>query len=194
MSQEHIPTTSDSDLLLLLQQNDEYVFVLLYKRYWPELMRLAAPFLEDVDTCQEIVQELFVTLYNKRSTLRIKISISAYLYVSLRNRIRNHIRNRSTYNRHIGLFKRLCSPGTNDVEQTVNRNELQREIMVCLNGMPEKYRQVYMLYNEGRCPLKEIAVILERPVDTVEKQFRKAVFLLRQHLSFFKENGGSLAS
>ena len=194
MSQVNIPTTTDNDLLMLLQQNDDYVFVLLYKRYWSELMRLAEPFLEDTDTCQEIVQELFVTLYNKREKLHIKISISAYLYVSLRNRIRNHIRNRSTYNRHIGLFKRLCTPGTNDVEQTVSRNELQREIMVCLSGMPEKYRQVYLLYNEGRCPLKEIATLLGRPVDTVEKQFRKAVFLLRQHLTFFKGNGGSLPS
>jgi RNA polymerase sigma-70 factor (ECF subfamily) len=82
----------------------------------------------------------------------------------------------------------------NDVEQFVNRTELERQIMVCLNGMPAKYRQVYLLYNQGRCPLKQVAFVLNRPVDTVEKQFRKAVGMLREHLTFFRENGGRQAS
>jgi RNA polymerase sigma factor (sigma-70 family) len=189
MSQNHSPSFDDRDLLMLLRQDGEYGFALLYEKYWAMLMRLAEPFLEDADTCQEIVQELFVSLYTKREDLQIKISISAYLYVSLRNRIRNHIRHRAIYNRHIGTIRRSYIPVTNDVEQFINRSELEREIMVCLSEMPEKCRQVYLLYNQGRCPQKQIAVILNRPVDTVEKQFRKAVLLLRQHLSFFQENG-----
>ncbi len=194
MSQNHSPVCDDRDLLMLLRQDGEYGFALLYEKYWSMLMRLAEPFLEDTDTCQEIVQELFVTLYKKREELQIKISISAYLYASLRNRIRNHIRHRTIYNRHIGIMKRSYIPVMNDVEQFVNRREFEREIMLCLNGMPEKYRQVYLLYNHGRWPLKQIAVILNRPVDTVEKQFRKAVLLLRQHLIFFQKNGGSSPS
>ncbi len=190
MSQNCSPSFDDRDLLLLLRQDGEYGFTLLYEKYWSSLMRLAEPFLEDTDTCQEIVQELFVSLYNKREELHIKISISAYLYVSLRNRIRNHIRRRTIYNRHIGIMKRSHIPVTNDVEQFVNRSELEREIMVCLNDMPEKYRKVYLLYNHGRCPLKQIAVILNRPLDTVEKQFRKSILLLRQHLTFFQQKGG----
>lgn len=194
MSQNHSPSFDDSDLLMLMQQNGEYGFALLYEKYWTPLIRLAEPFLEDTDTCQEIVQELFVTLYKKREELHIKISISAYLYVSLRNRIRNHIRRRTIYNRHIGIMKRSYMPSANDVEQFVNCNELEREVTACLSEMPEKYRQVYLLYNHSKCPLKEIAVILNRPLDTVEKQFRKAVLLLRQHISFFQKKGGGLVS
>ncbi len=66
--------------------------------------------------------------------------------------------------------------------------------MACLDEMPEKCRQVYIMSNQGTCPLKQIAVLLNRPQDTVEKQFRKAIHLLRKHLSFFREKGGEVLS
>jgi RNA polymerase sigma factor (sigma-70 family) len=183
MNQEHLAAFDDRELLVRLQQNDELVFTLLYQKYWLVLTRLATPFVEDIDTCHEIVQDLFVTLYRKRTLLKIKISLRAYLYRSLRNKIRNHIRRRRIYNRHLSVAKPSHPDMTNDVEQFVNRIELEREIMACLNQMPVKLRRVYLLYNQERHSLKEIAMLLDRPVDTVEKQFRKAVLLLRNHLS-----------
>ncbi len=124
MSQNYHLPFDDKDLLIRLQQNDEYVFSQLYQRYWTGLMRLAASLIEDTDTCQELVQELFVALYNKRSRLHINMSISSYLSVSLRNRIRNHIRHRSIHNRHIEAITRSATGVTNDVEQFINRSEL----------------------------------------------------------------------
>ena len=194
MNREQYTEFDDKQLLSRLQQNDEYVFTLLYEKYWPVLMRMAAPLVGDYDTCKEMVQQLFVTLYNKRSQLQIKISLSAYLYVSLRNKIRNHIRHESIYHRHLKVARRSYPGTTNDVEHFVNRSELERAIVSCLNEMPPKCREVYLLYNQGRCPLKQIAAFLNRPVDTVEKQFRKAMLLLRDHLSFFHQNGGHLLS
>ncbi|HEY4286612.1 MAG TPA: sigma-70 family RNA polymerase sigma factor [Puia sp.] len=174
----------DRNLLLQLAEDDEAVFTLLYQKYWPLLMRVAASFIDDNDTCKEIVQELFVALYKKRARLKIKISLSSYLYASIRNRIRNHIRHQSVYNKIIRDVKRKHTASTaNNVEQFVNKSELEREIYVCLNDMPVKCRQVYLLYQQNRCPLKNIAALLDRPVDTVEKQFRKAVHLLRIHLN-----------
>src|ERR1700754_1749523 len=90
----------DRDLLGKLSQNDSAAFTALYQKYWPVLTHLASGYVEDKDTCKEIVQELFVTLYRKRSALKINVSLSSYLYVSLRNKIRNHIRHQSVDNRH----------------------------------------------------------------------------------------------
>src|SRR5271155_5628201 len=89
MNKNNAPVFDDRDLVYRLRQEDESVFSLLYQKYWPVLMRLASGFIADRDTCEEIVQELFVTLYRKRSQVKIKISLSSYLYVSLRNKIRN---------------------------------------------------------------------------------------------------------
>ena len=184
MNKDHSQPFDDHELLLRLLQNDEAAFTLLYQKYWPVLVRLALKVLHERDICEEIVQELFITLYRKRSQLKIKISLSSYLYVSLRNRIRNYIRFQSIYNKHIRIAKRADAAATsNDVEQFVDRSDLQREISICLNGMPMKCREVYLLYHQVQCPLKKIALLLDRPVDTVEKQFRKAILLLRDHLT-----------
>jgi RNA polymerase sigma-70 factor (ECF subfamily) len=48
--------------------------------------------------------------------------------------------------------------------------------------MPERYKEVYLLHDESHYTIKKISEILNRPVDTVEKQFRKATELLRNHL------------
>jgi RNA polymerase sigma-70 factor (family 1) len=184
MNQNNAPVSDDKDLVHRLRQDDEGGFTLLYQKYWPVLMRLASGFVADRDTCKEIVQELFVNLYRKRGQLKIKISLSSYLYVSLRNKIRNYIRQQSIYNKHIRVANRTNAAAiSNDVEQFVNRVELEKEINACLNGMPRKCREVYLLYQQDRCPLKQIAGMLDRPVDTVEKQLRKAVLLLRARLS-----------
>lgn len=184
MNQNYLRNLDDKELVNRLLQDDEGSFTLLYEKYWPVLVREASGFVADSDTCKEIVQELFVTLYRKRSQLKIKISLASFLYVSLRNKIRNHIRHQSIYNRHLRSAKRSNpTPTSNDVEQFVNRVELEKEIDSCLNGMSRKCREVYLLYQQNRFPLKHIAAMLNRPVDTVEKQFRKAVRLLRAHLS-----------
>jgi RNA polymerase sigma factor (sigma-70 family) len=174
----------DKDLLSRLGTSDEDVFDDLYRKYWSVLIQLAAGFLEDRDTCKEIVQELFVTLYKSRHHLKINISLSSYLYVSLRNRIRNHVRRESIYNRHIRVVKRSQTGlMTNDVEQSLRYSELERSINACLNEMPAKYKEVWLLYQQTQCTMKVIAKMLHRPVDTVEKQLRKAVCLLREHLT-----------
>ncbi len=174
----------DKDLLIRLATSDEYVFDDLYRKYWSVLIQLASGFIEDRDTCKEIVQELFVTLYKSRDHLKINVSLSAYLYVSLRNRIRNHVRRESIYNRHIRVVKRSQSGSmNNNVEQSLRYSELEKSINICLNGMPAKYKEVWLLYQQTQCTLKVIAQMLHRPVDTVEKQLRKAVFLLRDHLT-----------
>jgi RNA polymerase sigma-70 factor (ECF subfamily) len=64
----------------------------------------------------------------------------------------------------------------------MNLKQLQKEISSSLNRMPEKYKEVYLLHDESQFTIKKISKILNRPVDTVEKQFRKATELLRNHL------------
>lgn len=184
MNEQYSQTFDDQHLILQIQQGNESGYSLLYQKYWPVLVRVASGFLSDPDSCEEIVQDLFVTLYRKRSQLKIKISLSSYLYAALRNKARNYIRHQSIYKKHLSVAKQFNSRnGANDVEQFVNRIELEKEINSCLNGMSRKCREVYLLYQQNRCPLKQIAVMLNRPVDTVEKQFRQAVLLLRVHLS-----------
>lgn len=172
----------DNDLIHLIHKNDDQAFRLLYNRYWGPLLNFAAHYLDDSHSCEELVQELFVQLHVRSASLCIKSSVSSYLYAALRNKIFNYLRNKAVYKKHVGIAANGSCTTQNNVEQFINLKQLQKEISSSLNRMPEKYKEVYLLHNENHYTIKKISEILNRPVDTVEKQCRKATQLLRNHL------------
>jgi len=92
------------------------------------------------------------------------------------------LRNQSVYNRHVKKAGNNRMQSCNDVEQMIDLGELQRGIRFSLKRMPLKYSEVYILHDENSYTLKKISEILDRPVDTIEKQLRKARCLLRNDL------------
>jgi RNA polymerase sigma factor (sigma-70 family) len=173
---------ADAELLTIIMNGDVKAFDKLYKRFWKPLLYFASQFIEDQDSCKEIVQGLFVHLLIRRETLKVTSAIRPYLYTSLRNRINNHIRDRTVYKRHIRLASKGLASVSNDVEQFVDYVELKEKVATCLSEMPVKYREVYLIHFQHQYTIKKVAFILNRPVDTVEKQLRKAKAILRSRL------------
>jgi RNA polymerase sigma factor (sigma-70 family) len=172
----------DAELLNLMKNQDLIAFDVLYKRYWDPLLHFASQFLEDEDSCEEMVQELFVHLHKRHKSLNITTAIRPYLYTSLRNRIFNYVRSRAIYKRHIALACSEIVYISNDVEQFIDFVELNKKIALCLKQMPAKNREVYLLHFYEQYPLKKVAFMLKRPIDTVEKQLRRAKSILRNYL------------
>jgi len=172
----------DPDILQMIGQNNEEAFKILYKKYWRLLLKYASTYISDEYVCKEIVQELFVHLHSSSSRLKIYSSFSSYLFVSLRNKIFNYLRNQSVYKKHVKKAGHFGTRACNDVQQSIDLNELQKGIRFSLKKMPVKYSEVYILHDENSYTLKKISEILDRPVDTIEKQLRKARCLLRNDL------------
>lgn len=78
---------TDSELLSLLRQGVESGFTEIYNRYWKNLLVVAANKTGDLDEAEEIVQDLFVSLWNRRETLEITSSLNNYLAVSVKYRV-----------------------------------------------------------------------------------------------------------
>ncbi|MFL9483702.1 RNA polymerase sigma factor [Chitinophagaceae bacterium LWZ2-11] len=179
----HSETTMMTDELLveMIQQNKVEAFGLIYVKYKPTMLKLASGYLKDKSTCEEIIQELFTVLYQRSCYLSVKGSLSSYLYTSLHNKILNHLRDQSTYKKH--TFLAGAAPDNllyhNDVETFVFYQDTQKKLQNALNTMPERYKEVYVLNRQDALTIKEISQILKRPIDTVEKQLRKAVSILR---------------
>jgi RNA polymerase sigma factor (sigma-70 family) len=166
----------------LMQGNTQSVFTWLYNKYWEPLLHYAANYIRDRDTCEELVQKLFIHLFVTGRKLNINASVSSYLYVSLRNRIYNHFRDQAVYKRHTSKAGMDHQWWHNNVDQAIGLMELQKEIHKVLDRLPAKYREVYLLHERDMFPVKQIASMLDRPHDTVEKQLRRALNLLREHL------------
>jgi RNA polymerase sigma-70 factor (ECF subfamily) len=164
---------------------DDAVFEVLYKKYWDTLLNFAKKYLADTETCKEIVQELFVTLHLKRNTITVNVSLSSYLFTSLRNKIINHLRNETLYKKHLSIAGRAYLNITtgNEGELLMDVWDLEKQIVCCLNKMPGKYREVYMLTMQQANTIKVTAEILQRPVSTVERQLRISVKLMQEYLN-----------
>ena len=173
---------TEQEIVEKITKNEKDVFGILYKKYNRQLLNYASTYVTDHSLREEIVQALFASLCVRNTPLRITSSLSSYLYVALRNRIYNHLRDQAVYKKHVTLAGKKWIRSNNNVEQSINLMELQREINFSLNNMSEKYKQVYLLHEQDHYTVKRISQLLNRPVDTVEKQLRKAVYLLRDHL------------
>jgi len=177
----------ESEVVKKMMRKDKQAFDILYSKYWKPLSVYAETFISDKPTCEEVVQELFINLYTKVGQLNINSSLSSYLFIALRNRIFNYLRKEAVYKKHISRAgKRKLYATNNNVEQFISMMEIQQQINSSLNAMAGKYKEVYVLHEQGHYTIKEISALLNRPVDTVEKQLRKAVHFLREHLREYR--------
>jgi len=170
----------------LNHQDNQQLFTRIYTDYWNPLIRYSRNYLDDKETCKEIVQDLFVHLHGRISTLKVRTSFSSYLYTALRHKILNYLRDSAVYKKHISIAAARDTNIPSNVEQLINFKELQEAISIFLPLMKTRYREVFLLRHQDQLTVKRIAAVLHRPIDTVEKQLRKANQLLRAHL---EQNG-----
>lgn len=176
------PTT---DLLLwqeITKDNTE-AFNRLFYDYWPALNRFATSYLADHSEREEVLQELFIELYQKRHHIHIRSSLHSFLKAFTRNRILNYLRNRSLYQKHVVQAGRLKMYSEDNTEAKLSMKETEARIRQALSVMPLKYRQVYVLNRECQYSLVKVASLLNRPLATVEKQLVKALQFLRGELA-----------
>lgn len=165
-----------------MHEGDRAAFELLYRKYWRRLYDSAYKRVQSREDCEEIIQELFLDLWTKRQHVTITTSLEVYLFTALRYKIYNYIRSQLTKRAHVDYVTSLGIPQANLVEDQLYYEELQQNLHQGLAQLPEKYRRVYELSRHQEYTYREIAQLLNLPIDTVEKQMAKALQLLRLHL------------
>jgi len=157
----------------------EYAFEVLYKKHTVKLLSVAVKKVDDYETAQELVQDVFISLFELRDSLNPKISVQAYLYVALKNRILNHYRHQSVQKRY-EQYMALQQPAvTENVVSQLQGKELELQLNEEIKKLPLQCRTVFLLSRKEGLPYKEIATELNISVNTVEQHMRKALRILR---------------
>jgi len=84
--------TSDVQLIDRLKSGDESALTAIYKKYWQQLFLSAYNVLKDKQACEDVIQELFIKIWNNRDNIEIAVSLKAYLYASIRYEVYRQIR------------------------------------------------------------------------------------------------------
>jgi len=177
---------SDSELTMLFQQHDRKAFEEIYRRYWHPLFLHAYHILDDEDEAQDIIQDLFISFWNKSFADRIHTSLKSYLYVMVRNKVLNHIRKNKINANFIQLLSTKLTEKDFNTVQYMEQKELAGLIDQEIDLLPPRMKQVFEMSRKEFMTHKEIAERLGTSEETVKKQITNSLKLLRvkfdQHL------------
>lgn len=164
-----------------IQQGDIQEFEKLFRKMYTDLCHYAMKFLKDMDSAEEIVQDLFYHYWKNREQIKIKTSLKAYLYQATRNKCLKVIEHNAVRQKHADSIM-LNSDEQGDPAQTLEADELSEIIDKTLNQLPERNRKIFIMSRFEGLKYNEIANELSISVKTVEANMGKALKLFRANL------------
>jgi RNA polymerase sigma-70 factor, ECF subfamily len=156
-------------------------FERLFKELFSPLCGFSVKYIYDLDDAKNLVHEVFVSVWEKFESLPDDTNYKSYLYTAVRNKSLNFIRDTK---KHIALDDMNSEEPM--VENLVMETaELEKEIEIALQSLPEKCREVFEMNRQEGLKYAEIAQKLNISIKTVEAQMSKALAILREHLKEF---------
>lgn len=166
-----------------LQRGNRQLFNQLFSDYYVNLCRFAYTYINDDDISEEIVQEVFISLWEQRESLNINTSIRSFLYTSVKNRSLNYIRNSKTRIHHENEFAKEQDSKVSHIVDFCEREELNYLIEQAVAELPEQCRAIFEMSRYQNLTYNEIAQRLDVSPKTVENQMGIALKKLRGKLS-----------
>lgn len=161
------------------QPLDEAALQKLFDAYYSSLCRFASGYLSDADAAEDIVQQVFINLWNHREEIQPDKQIKSYLFTSVKNRCLNHIRDHKKYRSYyLDVEAELEIPV--EEKDTFTEAELENRLNLALDKLPEKCREIFLLCRFEEMKYKEVADKLNISPKTVEAQMSKALKILRE--------------
>jgi RNA polymerase sigma-70 factor (ECF subfamily) len=178
MMHPKVDIPQSKSFFLRIQAGEQEAFKLAFDVYYRHLVLYAHRFLGDMDLSENIVQNVFVTLWEKRAALQIE-SIKAYLIVSVRNQCHNEIKHQKVVRDYEARF----ANAENETIPDFPDPEIMAKINKAINELLEQRRRIFTMNRVDGMRYKEIAEALNISPKTVEVQIGKALKCLRESLA-----------
>lgn len=175
----------DVNLVTQLNEGNKVAFENIYDRYANDLYRFVFNRIRLKEVSEEIVQEIFVSLWSKRAELRIG-SLSSYLYAASKYQMLTYFRSdkvRKKYAAEFALY--LSERRDNSIEEFMNVSDLHSLIERAIQELPEKCREAFRLSRFEHFSIAEIAERMNISPRTVENYLTQALRHLRLSLGEF---------
>lgn len=175
-------------LLEEIRAGNNRAFEYLFKNYYPRLRGYAIRFIEDEETVRDIIQECFLRFWEKRALLTA-VSVTSLLFAMVRNGCLNYLKHLSLVEKYRieylakidGEERLYYADFAMDAEHKLLYAELQEQINIVMNQLPERAREVFVLSRFKGLKNREIAEQLQISTTAVEKHISRALFYFSKH-------------
>jgi RNA polymerase sigma-70 factor (family 1) len=175
---------SDELLVRLMRVDDNDAFNEIYKRYWKPLFQSARYKVRSDEIAEELLQNLFLNLWEKRAVHQIE-NLSAYLFGVLKYQIVNHYRALFLAEKYVDFAQSQLEEQVHAADVAVNIKEIVSIFEEVLQQLPQKTSRVFHMSRLEYKTTREIATALDIPERTVEYHITQSLKLLRQQLKDF---------
>lgn len=166
-------------LLTSLKANDVSAFDTIYSAYSKMLYTYLYDRLNDEDICSDILQDVFISLWEKREYLQIETSLKSYLFQAIKYKISDQYRRNYKYQKYLNdLGDYLDTHFTPPVDNIDQKNQLS-SIMQTIDGFPTRMKEIFILSRFEHLSINTIAEKLSISPQTVKNQITKALSILR---------------
>lgn len=170
----------DQQLIEKLQSGSEAAFDHIYDLCWKPLFQYAYKRLRSEDNAKDIVQEVFIALWNKKDTLKLTSSLSSYLFSILRFKLIDHYHAGIVQEKHVlSLIREKDGDSHNDTDQKVYTNEINGLLNLSVESLPHKMKEVFRLSRIHGYSVKQISRQLSISEQTVKNQLTTALKRLK---------------
>jgi len=172
----------DEELQKLIFEGNDAAFSIIFNRYWKRLYLYAFKIYKDEAVCEDMIQEIFISLWKNASSTVI-LNLEAYLLRAVKYKIANQIRNLKFDRQHTEILESIPDPNLtlNDLEYV----DFEKNINDQINKLTPKCREVFLLSRIDHFSNAEIAAKLNLSIHTVEKHISNALKQLRVNSSSY---------
>ncbi len=163
-----------------IRQGDEAAFEALFRELYQPLCHYAHTYVPETETAEELVQETFVKLWERREKLEVHTSLRSYLFRAVRNNALNHLKHLKIVALH--QAETYATGTEKDWGDSLIRGELEEKIGEAIGQLPEQCRKIFEMSRMEGLKYREIAEKTGISIKTVEAQMGKALRILREAL------------
>ncbi|HEY0024592.1 MAG TPA: RNA polymerase sigma-70 factor [Longimicrobium sp.] len=172
-----------------IRRGDRDAFELMFRAYYPRLCTFVERYADLPETAEELVQDLFVSIWEKRAQWTVRGSLAAYLFGAARNRAFDHLKHRRVRRRLLdhgsGAVPGMAEAGP-AVDDRMHSETVARAVDDAIQQLPERARLAVVLRWQQQMTYAEIAAVMEVSVKGVENQLGRAVKVLRERLAHLR--------
>ncbi len=180
---ENVIDDRDREIVEQLREGSKDTFHLLFEQFGPKIYAFALSYLKNESDAEELLQEVFLKLWEVRATLDCSKNLKSFLYKICINLIYDLIRRKNIEQVYLAHSSRQIHSSENDTWHEIIYNDMFGKLQQLIAMMPEQRQRIFRLSKEEGLSNDEIASKLNLSKRTVENQLYRAVAFLKDRMN-----------